>query len=270
MKGRIALFCILTLLTTVVLAAGSDNSKDPTQPTKEPASVQPGGSTVKMDRPADAPAPSKVEVSAQPIPVRPADENATLKRAPVGEQVPVQTNLSYQNTYHPAPQPAPDRHDYPRGGGNNRWREGWSNPWRRGGFRNHLNFWMVPGPVFLPYPVMVRYPVMVPRRTLGVYVLATGTDIVGTDFVSSVQNHIRAAGLIPVSTPEEATLELYTVSMDDDPVHPGYSSAVSVSFVWFPGYRFITAQILDVEAPQVEDAAASVVSYANQLLHQSH
>ena len=54
--------------------------------------------------------------------------------------------------------------------------------------------------------------------------------------------------------------------MDEEPTNAGYGSAVSVSFILMPENRFITAQLLDVGSEQIDALAASVVSYARQLL----
>jgi hypothetical protein len=74
------------------------------------------------------------------------------------------------------------------------------------------------------------------------------------------------AWLGPALSATAAALELYIVSMDENPADPGYGSAVSVAYVLMPESRFITAQLLDVGTEQVTALASSVVSYATQLL----
>jgi hypothetical protein len=103
---------------------------------------------------------------------------------------------------------------------------------------------------------------------MGVYVRYTGSDVVGGDFANSVREHLRERGLRPVYSSDDASLELYMVSMDEDPADPGYGSAVSISYISSPGYRFITAQMLDVGSEQVDDLAASVAGYADELVDQ--
>jgi hypothetical protein len=69
-----------------------------------------------------------------------------------------------------------------------------------------------------------------------------------------------------VYSQDDARLELYIISMEQDPDDPGYNSSISVSYVWYPGHKFITAQMVDAGLNEVDDLAASVAGYANELV----
>jgi hypothetical protein len=107
-----------------------------------------------------------------------------------------------------------------------------------------------------------------PRHEVGVYVRHTGGDYVGSQFANSVREHLRKQGLKSVNSAEDAGLELYVVSMEQDPDEAGYGSSISVSYVWYPGHRFITAQMLDAGIDEVGDLALSVAGYAGELVDQ--
>lgn len=126
-----------------------------------------------------------------------------------------------------------------------------------------LWFW---GPVVYAPPVVVYPRVRAPRSRIGVYVRHTGEDEVGQDFAREVRGQLRDVGLRQVYSPAEARLELFIVTMDENPEDPGYGSAVSVSYIWNPGHRFITAQMLDVGGYEVEDLAQLVVDYSAELI----
>lgn len=126
-----------------------------------------------------------------------------------------------------------------------------------------LWFW---GPVVYAPPVVVYPRVRAPRSRMGVYVRHTGEDEVGQDFAREVRGQLRDVGLRQVYSPTEARLELFIVTMDENPEDPGYGSAVSVSYIWNPGHRFITAQMLDVGGYEVEDLAQLVVDYSAELI----
>ena len=56
--------------------------------------------------------------------------------------------------------------------------------------------------------------------------------------------------------------------MEEDPGDAGYSSAISISYIWYPGHKFITAQMVDAGLNEVDDLAQSVASYTNDLIDQ--
>ncbi len=125
-------------------------------------------------------------------------------------------------------------------------------------------FW---GPVvYMPPPVVVRSAPRVPRSRIGVYVRHTGDDVVGAQFARELRRQLRDFGLRSVYSASEARLELYVVSMDLDPEEPGYGSAISVSYIWHPGNRFISSQMLDIGTEEVVELAHSVVGYADELV----
>jgi hypothetical protein len=99
-----------------------------------------------------------------------------------------------------------------------------------------------------------------------VYVRYTGEDDIGDAFVTALTGELRAQGLRQVWSASDAVIELYVVSMDETPEDPGYYSAVSVSYISYPGHRFITAQLLDVGGDQVDDLAETVAEYTDDLV----
>ena len=140
--------------------------------------------------------------------------------------------------------------------------------WRHRHYHGSWHFLWHFGPVIYPEPVHVPHVVRVPRARVGVFVRQTGEDYVGKEFARAVRNHLRAEGLRVVYSDDDAQLELYIVSMDQDPEDPGYGSAISVSYVWYPGSKFITAQMLDVGVDQIGDLAESVAGYADDIVRQ--
>jgi hypothetical protein len=115
-------------------------------------------------------------------------------------------------------------------------------------------------------PVYVPSVVRHPSDRYGVYIRATGNDVVGSSFARELREQLRQEGLTVVYDDDQAELELYLVSMDRDPEETGFGSAVSVSYIWYPGHRFITAQLLDVGAHQIVDLADDVAGYAHDLM----
>jgi hypothetical protein len=83
-----------------------------------------------------------------------------------------------------------------------------------------------------------------------------------------VREHLRDEGLRVVYTQDDARLELYIISMEQDPDDPGYGSSISVSYVWYPGNKFITAQMVDAGLNEVDDLAQSVAGYVDDLVDQ--
>jgi hypothetical protein len=232
--------------TTV--APARDKSVAPTERTGQDA-----------NRPKTLPPP---EPARTPVPARPAPQNP----AP---------SASYRSNYGGG-----DRNNG-RGGGNygggnrNGGRGGgnYGSPsygrrdqWRHDHFNGSWNFLIYSGPYAYPRPVYIPNVLRVPRYNADVYIEYAGSDATGSGFDGALQNQLSSQGLSLTTASSQAALELYIVSMDEDPTNPGYGSAVSVSYILIPGYRFITAQLLDVGSQQVDDLAASVASYARQLL----
>jgi len=142
--------------------------------------------------------------------------------------------------------------------------------WRYGNrHRHHHGFWGWHwwfGPIIYIAPDYPPHVVRIPHNRAGVYVRATGDDALGSRFAYELREQLREQGLRVVYDEDDAALELYLVSMDLDPNETGNGSAISVSYVWFPGQRFITAQLLDVGADQVHDLAEDVAGYADDII----
>jgi hypothetical protein len=158
-----------------------------------------------------------------------------------------------------------------RGGGHNNGGYGWRgrhDQWRHRNYHGSWSFLWHFGPVIFPAPVYFPHVIRMPRHNVGVYVRHTGDDYVGAQFANSVREHLREQGLKTVYSADDAKIELYVVSMDEDPEETGYGSAVSVSYILYPGHKFITAQIIDVGVDEVDDLAQSVAGYADDLVDQ--
>jgi hypothetical protein len=153
-----------------------------------------------------------------------------------------------------------------RHGGDWGWRGGHHDEWRHRNYHGSWSFLWYHGPVIFPAPVYVPHVIRIPHDRVGVYVRQTGNDYVGMAFANSVREHLSERGLRVVYSEDDARLELYLVSMEQDPEDAGYGSAVSVSYIWSPGNRFITAQMLDVGVDEVADLALSVAGYADDLV----
>ena len=157
------------------------------------------------------------------------------------------------------------------GGGHYNGGYGWHghhDQWRHQHYHGSWSFLFVFGPVIYPRPVYFPHVIRLAHNRVGVYVRQTGDDNVGGQFANSVREHLREQGLRVVYSENDAQLELYLVSMDEDPEETGYGSAVSVSYIWYPGHKFITAQIVDVGVDEVDDLAQSVAGYADDLVDQ--
>jgi len=167
--------------------------------------------------------------------------------------------------YHGKPGPGPfDRRPTHFHGGR-RW-HGRHDQWRYGRYHGSWRFLFYLGPVIYYPPIRYPHVIRIPHDRVGVYVRHTGDDVVGSAFANSVREQLRAEGLRVVYSQDDARLELYIVSMERDPYDPGYNSAISVSYVWYPGHRFITAQMVDAGINEVDDLAASVAAYADDLV----
>jgi hypothetical protein len=137
--------------------------------------------------------------------------------------------------------------------------------WRYDRFSGSWDFLIFPGPiVYSPQPYYA--PRVSTSHIAVVHVEYSGNDATGSSFIGALDDQLRQNEMGPAASAGDASLQLYIISMDEDPSDPGYGSAVSVSYVLMPEYQFITSQLLDVGSEQVDDLAASVVSYARQLL----
>lgn len=269
MKGIVILFCIAGLLLAVT-----------------PANAQSGQMTGQAQGMQQSNANGK-----------------TAAPAEVKKEVAPQTSTSSGNTASPAPQSSPEKlvntarvpatysssgsnqggQSHPGGGGGGESGGGYGsgggyyhgrggyyqNPWRNNGFSADWDVWAGPGPVFVPdydQDYTMPYATASVRLDRGVYVQSNVSDAVGSGVAYAVNDHAQADNLVPVSSPDQASLELFVASADEDPIHPGTLSAVSVTYIWLPGYRFITSQVMNVGASQVDAAAGSVADEAAQLI----
>jgi hypothetical protein len=137
--------------------------------------------------------------------------------------------------------------------------------WRHNRFHGSWRFLFSLGPVIYFPPIHYPHVIRLPHDRVGIYVRYTGEDAVGAEFANSVREHLRERGLRVVYSQNDARLELYVISMEQDPDDPGYGSSISVSYVWYPGHRFITAQMVDAGLNEVDDLAESVAAYADDL-----
>jgi hypothetical protein len=147
-------------------------------------------------------------------------------------------------------------------------RRGPHDHWRYRHYHDSWRFLFYLGPVIYYPPIHYPHVIRIPRERIGVYVRYTGDDAVGSAFANSVREQLRDQGLRVVYSQDNARLELYIISMERDADDPGYNSAISVSYVWYPGHRFITAQMVDAGINEVDDLAASVAAYADDLIDQ--
>ena len=140
--------------------------------------------------------------------------------------------------------------------------------WRHHHFHDYgsWSFLFYFGPRIYYAPVHYPHVIRIPHERVGVYVRYTGEDAVGSAFANSVREHLREEGLRVVYSQDDARLELYVISMEQDPDDAGYNSSISVSYIWYPGHKFITAQMVDAGLNEVDDLAESVAAYADDLV----
>jgi hypothetical protein len=138
--------------------------------------------------------------------------------------------------------------------------------WRHRHFSGSWRFLFYLGPRIYYPPIHYPHIIRIPHDRVGVYVRYTGEDGVGSSFANAVREHLREQGLRVVYSQDDARLELYIISMEQDPDDPGYGSSISVSYVWYPGHKFITAQMVDAGLNEVDDLAVSVAGYADELV----
>jgi hypothetical protein len=280
-KGILILFCVAGLLLAVTPAsaqAGPRTGQTQTIQQSSPQSTDNGKTTGSSEVKKEVtPQPSSGSGNAASPTPQPAPENRV-------NTAPIPPTYNY-NSSNQGGQSHPDNGGgggsgggYGRGGGGGGGGGGYhghsgyyENPWRYGGFSSDWNIWAGPGPVFVPdygydYGVPVPSAPVVARLDRGVYVQSSVGDAVGSGLAYAVNGHAQADNLVPVTSPDAASLELFVASADEDPIHPGTLSAVSVTYIWLPGYRFITSQVMNVGSSQVEAAAGAVADEAAQLI----
>jgi len=137
--------------------------------------------------------------------------------------------------------------------------------WRRDRY-SHFGFWhfLIFGGARFWWPPHSSSVVRIPRHG-GIYVQQNGDDAIGRNFASALRSELESQGLNVVYYQDDAAMELYVVSMEENPNDPGYGSAVSVSYIAMPGHRFITAQMLDVGDEQVDELAGVTADYVVKL-----
>lgn len=140
--------------------------------------------------------------------------------------------------------------------------------WRYGHYHGSWSFLFDFGPTIYYAPVHYPYIIRLPHDRVGVYVRQTGDDYVGTQFADAIRQQLRDEGIRVVYSQDDAQLELYIISMEQNPDDAGYGSSISISYIWYPGNKFITAQMVDAGRNEVDDLAQSVVSYTNDLVDQ--
>jgi hypothetical protein len=147
----------------------------------------------------------------------------------------------------------------------------WHGPREQWRYRNYHGSWSFLfgyGPVIYYPPMRYPYIIRLPHERVGVYVRQTGDDYVGTQFAEAVRQQLRDEGIRVVYSQSDAQLELYMISMEQNPEDAGYGSSISISYVWYPGHKFITAQMVDAGLNEVDELAQSVVSYTDDLIDQ--
>lgn len=140
--------------------------------------------------------------------------------------------------------------------------------WRYHHYRGSWDFLFMFGPTLYYAPTYYPYVIRIPHNRVGVYVQYTGNDYVGQQFANAVRQQLGNAGLRVAYSQDDAQLELYLISMEQDEDNPGYNSSISVSYIWGPGHKFITAQMVDAGLNEVDDLAQSVASYTSDIIDQ--
>ncbi|UCG42025.1 MAG: hypothetical protein JSU73_09050 [candidate division WOR-3 bacterium] len=269
MRSRIALF---TLAALVALALAVSTSEDTESAAGTPVTSSSGqltelehsepGPTAKQKSSstasADRPGPEAV-----PMP-SPSFSTVTLPVPSITEEVSLATR-------DPGYRRSGDRRRGHRGRRGS-WRppprppHGRRGMWRRNRYSvfGSWHFLIFGGPVvYCPAPRSASV-VRLPRRS-GVYVRQSGDDVIGREFATAVRERVHELGIKVVRSDDKAAIELYIVSMEQDPEDPGWGSAVSVSYLSHPGGHFITSQLLDVGDEQVGELAELVAEYVDEL-----
>jgi len=268
MRNRIAFLSLAALITLAFAASASDDA-EPAAGTPKTGSSDP---QVRTERPEPSPTARS----------RPSSTVSTVETAPEA----VSTSSSGFNildllspktiTTEEVSFVSHDRDRGRRDRGHRGRRGGWRPPsrpphgrrgwWRRSRYSvfGSWHFLIFGGPVvYRPVPCTPSV-VRVPRRS-GVYVRQTGDDLLGREFATAVRERVNELGMSVVRTEDRAAIEVYIVSMDQDPEDPGWGSAVSVSYLSHPGGHFITSQLLDVGDEQVGELADLVAEYVDEL-----
>ncbi len=233
-------------------------SDDARTPASERSTPQTSGSYEQRDRTTSEPVRTQSGQSA-----RGADSQGQTNIPRTGGEPRRPRDGGYQGGHRPGP--FDRRPTYYHGG---RPRRGPHDHWRYRHYSGSWRFLFYLGPVIYYPPIHYPHVIRVPRARVGVYVRYRGDDAVGSAFANSVREQLRDQGLRVVYSQDNARLELYIISMERDPDDPGYNSAISVSYVWYPGHRFITAQMVDAGINEVDDLAASVAAYSDDLIDQ--
>lgn len=174
----------------------------------------------------------------------------------------------------------PEELHWPRGERRGRPGPGWHRPprthrpphhrWRGRGWYDHswhhwhFHYWS--HVVFVPYPVWVPRHEYAPRRGRGVQVQSTTSDQLGMSFAAALREELPYVDLRPVYTSDRATLQVFVAGLEQFPEDPGAAASVAVTYVWMPGNRFITTQLLAVTPSDLGRLAASVADYADDLI----
>ncbi|HTW92627.1 MAG TPA: hypothetical protein VMH22_13105 [bacterium] len=141
--------------------------------------------------------------------------------------------------------------------------------WRYHHYHGDWGFLFMFGPTLYYAPAYYpSYVIRLPHNRVGVYINYTGNDNVGQQFANAVRQELSDEGLRVVYSQEDAQLELYVISMEQDEDNPGYNSSISVSYIWGPGHKFITSQMVDAGINEVNDLANAVASYTDDLIDQ--
>jgi len=284
MKRMNLLLCLMSLALSLAWATGNEDASSSSGPNKAQV-VAPVKSHQDDDNSATAPAKAHDDAD---------NSGDAVTAVEVEVSTPTKSIPRYVSPPDPNPDPTPrggrtisppegidaahrrggswrgDHPRAPRAPRENRWRPDWHRGHRPGHYRGYWGFGVFTGPIFIPYPVPVSYPHNPYRKDRGVFVEFTGDDIVGSNLSYSIREYLRDYGMIPVYSREQASLELYIVSSDLDHEDPGSASSIAISYIWFPGERFITSQMMQVRAGQVDDRAESIADYADQLLEEYH
>jgi hypothetical protein len=268
-----------------------------TQPDKPDQATQPGDGNVqapKSNPDAAQPPQSRPDAVRQPNPSESGQPRAVTEPAPRVVQ-PDQNGQNNRGPSNPGDINVPQTGGNPRnqgggstyggyGGGNGGGRgyggyggghnysglnwHGRHEEWRYQNYHGSWSFLFDFGPVIYYAPIHYPYIVRLEHDRVGVYVRYTGEDHVGTQFADAVRQHLSDAGMRVVYSQDDAQLELYIISMEEDPGDAGYGSSISISYVWYPGHKFITAQMVDAGLNEVDDLAQSVASYTSDLIDQ--
>jgi hypothetical protein len=270
MKNRIAFLALVALVTLALAASVSEDAESSAGSTSTSSS----GQQTEVER--SKPGPTAKQKPASTVSAGEPEPEAVSLPSP---------SSSPGTVALPAPEPATsvevslgprDRGGSHRDRGNRGRRGSWRPPprpphgrrglWRRNRYSvfGSWHFLIFGGPVvYCPAP---RSPsvIRLPRRS-GVYVRQTGDDVIGRAFATAVREQLHELGVKAVYSDDDAAIELYIVSMEQDPEDPGWGSSVSVSYISHPGQHFITSQLLDVGDEQVSELAGMVADYVDEL-----